>query len=213
MDVLLSGEYSRRRGYLTSVIAGLNGLVFVGTLSIWSLLLHWDTPLIEIGCKKMFAIQIALAGSLSSILIGLWRFYVRFLDKSIIKLYPVIYMCERSLIPEETCTTITPPNDVKPLSKKNIDDGSIEWEPVKNEKFERRGHCFLDIFAIILILCFGFLSIGVAWYFKLITIFILGIPHSIGLLLIGNVIGIVFVLLGQKNWRKQEIKWPIPNQS
>lgn len=212
--VVLSGEYSRRRGYLTSVIAGLNGLAFVATLSIWSFFVHWDALIGEASSQKMFATQIAWAGSLSSLLIGLWQFYVRSLDSSIIQLYPAIYICERSLIPKEACSIKIRKlsKKVKTLSKKNISDG-VEWVTVHNKDFGGRGHRFLDWLAITFILAFGCISIGVAYHYKVITIVWLGTPDWIGLLLLGNFIGLIFIISGWLRWRNGRLKWPIPKDS
>lgn len=209
--IMLSGEYSRRRGYLTSVIAGLNGIAFIATLSIWSFFVHWDTLIGDTSNQKMFATQIALAGSLSSVLIGLWRFYVRSLDSSIIQLYPAIYICERSLIPKEACTIKIRKlsKKVKQLSKENISDG-LEWITVYNKDFGRRDHCFLDCLAITFILGFGCISVGIAYHYKVITIVWLGTPDWIGLLLFGNFIGLIFIIFGWLRWRDGKVEWPIP---
>jgi hypothetical protein len=208
--VILAGEHSRRRGYLTSVIANMGGLAIMGTLSIWAFLVKWDilfenTP----NTWDMFSTRIAWASALSSVLIGLWRFYVRSLDSSIIQLYPAIYMCERMLLPEEICT-IKPPTKVQSLSKNDVASENLGWVTVCNKDFEGRGHNVIDWLAVILIIIFGVISIVVAYSQEVIKIGGSGTLHPIRLLLFGNIIGLLLILFGWLLWKGKKINWPIP---
>ena len=67
----------------------------------------------------LFATETAWAGALSSIVIGVWRIYERQLHAAVIRLYPVIYLCERLALPAEVCM-IHPPDKAKELSKSQI---------------------------------------------------------------------------------------------
>jgi hypothetical protein len=207
--VVLSGEYSRRRGYLTGVIANMNGLAIAGTLTIWAFFVEWDT-LFKIG-YGLFSTQIAWASAMSSVLIGLWRFYVRFLDSSIIRLYPAIYMCERALLPEEICT-IKPPTKVQSLSKNDVASENLAWVSVRNNDFEGRGHHIIDWIAGIFIVIFSVISIYVAYTKEVVTIVWFGTPHLIGWLLLGNIIGLLLIVIGWLLWRNKKVNWPIPNK-
>jgi len=151
--VLLSGEYSRRRGYLSQVITSWNGYALIGMLSIWSFCVDWRNLLGDCNSQEMFSIQIAWASALSSVLLGLWRFYARYLDDAIIHMYPAIYICESSLI-HEKLRTIKPPKNIRPLSS-CIDYKNIGWINVYNRDFGSRGHQVFDFIAGILVVAFG----------------------------------------------------------
>ena len=116
--VVLSGEYSRRRGYLSRGHTTWDGFALTGTVAIWGLLVQWDTLTGERPDPALFSTQIAWASALSSLLLGGWRFYARNIDDAIINLYPAIYLCERALLPAEACT-LTPPSGVTSISKED----------------------------------------------------------------------------------------------
>jgi hypothetical protein len=205
---LMSGEHSRRRGYLTNVITSFNGLAIMGTLSIWAFFVKWELLLGDNPSPEMFSTEVAWASSISSILIGLWRLYVRFLDGAIIQLYPAIYICERALIPEEICT-MKSPNKIKSISRvKNYEN--LDWVTVCYKDFGGRGHHLIDSIAFFFVVLFGMISIIVAYKQKVITIDWFGSPHLIGWLLIGNLIGLLLILVSWLQWRKRQVKWPIP---
>lgn len=207
--VILAGEQSRRRGYLTSVISNMDALAVTGTLAIWAFLVKWDILLAERSSLVLFPTQIAWASALSSVLIGVWRFYVRFLDSSIIRLYPAIYMYELSLLPQEICTR-KPPTKVQPLSKDNITYDKLDWVTVYNKNFGGRGHHIIDWIAVFFILIFGVISVGVAYTKEVITIGRFGSLHLIAFLLLGNIIGLSLIIIGWLRWKNREVKWPIP---
>ena len=81
-QVLLSGEYSRRRGYLSQIITRWNGYAIVGMLSIWSFCVKWGALLGNNPSPEIYAIQIAWASALSSVLLGIWRLHARYVDDS-----------------------------------------------------------------------------------------------------------------------------------
>lgn len=206
--ILLSGEHSRRRGYLTSVIFSMNGLAIMATISIWGFFVNWDAYLGENTSHELFATQIAWASMLSSLFLGLWRLYMRYLDGATIRLYPVLYRCERELIPEEICT-IKPPNKVQSISKDDVSD-TFDWITVHYKDFGGRGHGVLDCFACVLIIAFGFITVIVAKNLNVIEFRMCGDLHTVTYLLSGNIIGLVLVLIGWLLWRNKEVKWPIP---
>jgi hypothetical protein len=210
--IILSGEYSRRRGYLTNVITTINILAITGTISIWAFFLKWDMLLENTqSSHKVFAIQLAWAGGLSSILLGLWRIYARFLDSAIIKLYPAMYLCEREIIPKEI--SIFKPPGKEPFLANNFVLQNVIWKDVRNKDFGSRGHQFVDWIAVILIVLFSVISLFSAYNFGIISFALRGRLHLVGWLLIGNVVGLLLVAIGWLQWRNKEVKWPIPKNN
>lgn len=126
-EVFLSGEHSRRRGYLINAINKWNGFAVMGTIAIWALLVKWDVLNGQNTDYELFAIQIGWAGAVSSIFLGIWRLYVRYVDGSITRLYPAIYWCELTLnIPKEL-SSIRPPKCIELLwGEKSIEE--LGWK-------------------------------------------------------------------------------------
>lgn len=206
--VLLSGEYSRRRGYLSAFINSWNGLALTGTLAIWAWLVRWDALEGKTPNPELFATQIGWAGAVSSFLLGVWRLHARNLDDSIIRLYPVSYLLESAVIPENI-RTIKPPKGVQTLSKGQA-SGELSWAKVRNRDFRGRGHHFLDLIASLLIIAFGVTSVKTASSLGVTTI--TWPPDRIGWLLLGNIIGLVLVLGACLWWRNRQLDWPIPKE-
>lgn len=212
--ILLSGEHSRRRGYLTNVIVTLNALAATGTITIWSTLVQWDLLYGQAPNHMEFAIRFAWASCISSILLGLWRFYVHFLDASIIRLYPVIYLCELNILPDEISSIKPPklPQNVNPV-KKDSDFNEIEWHNARNIDFGGRGHQFIDTLVIILVLIFSVSSLSVSYKLSIISFALQGQLHLVGWLLIGNAVGLILVIIGWYQWKNIEVKWPVSKQN
>jgi hypothetical protein len=206
--IILSGEHSRRRGYLTNVIVSLNGLAVTASLAICGFFIRWDLLYGKTQDHKLFAIQLACASGLSSIFLGLWRFYARVLDTSIISLYPAIYLCELEIIPNEI-SSIKPPNDVTRLTKGDISKG-IDWKEVRNKDFGGRGHTVIDWIVVIFISVFSAISVSVAYKLGIVGLALGGWPHLIGWLLSGNIVGVFLVLGGWWRWKKKVVMWPVP---
>ena len=180
----------------------------MGSISIWGFFIRWDFLCEKTQNYELFAIQVAWASALSSILLGLWRFYVRYLDTQIIKLYPAMYLCGLEIIPDEI-PIIKHPENVSPLTKDKISKG-IDWKDICNKDFSGRGHHFIDWMVVFFIVCFCVISLGVAYKFQIIRIALWGTPHLVGWLLVGNFVGLLLVFIGWLQWRGKKIKWPIP---
>ncbi len=206
--VVLSGEHSRRRGYLSSIHTTWDGLALTGTLAIWAFLVQWDTLGGAQPDHELFATQIAWASALSSLLLGFWRLYARNIDDSIVSLYPVMYLCERAIVPSEACT-FNPPAGKQTLSQNDLSHG-LAWVKVRNRDFGGRGHSVLDWIAAVLIAGFAAINVFTGSQLRVIRIMWFGIPHLIGWLLLGNVVGLALVLWGWLWWRNRERNWPIP---
>ena len=207
-EIILSGEHSRRRGYLTNVMVSLNVLAVMGSISIWGFFISWDSLYGETQNHEMFSVQLAWASGLSSIFLGLWRLYARSLDASIIRLYPAIYLCELEIIPNEI-SSIKPPKNVTPLTKDLISQ-DIDWKKVRNKDFGGRCHNVIDCIVVIFIFAFSVISVLVASNLAIIDFALGGRPHLVGGLLIGNAVGLSLVLIRWLQWRKKEVMWPIP---
>lgn len=206
---LLSGEHSRRRGYLVTIITALNGLAVTGALTIWSTTIKWDLLYGQPPNYMEFAIRLAWASSVSSVLLGLWRFYVHFLDSSIIRLYPAIYLLELGVLPAEVASIRPPklPENVIPLTNNNLPE-KIKWYEVRNSDFGGRGHQFIDILVGIFIIAALVISLWVPHELSIIS-FAGGKLHLIGWLMIGNIGGLIFVIVGWRIWEKKKVNWPI----
>lgn len=201
---LLSGEHSRRRGYLTQAISTSNQLAIMGAVGIWSLVIDWNST------KDVFAVQISVAGGAVSLLLGFWRFYVRTLDDAIIKLYPSIYFLERAVMPAELCT-IDPPANVPAIT---VDDPqvSLDFVTVENVFFGSRGHAVFDTVGLALPVLFAVLSTGYAWSNKLVTFQPARWPHVhvVGWLVLFNLAGLLVVLRSLYLWPRNCVTWPVP---
>lgn len=206
--IILSGEYSNRRGYLTNVMTTLNALVVTAVLSLWAFFINWDYLYGKMQNHQLFYIQIAWAGGLSSILLGLWRFYERVLDAEIVRLYPAIYLCEVEILPKELSSINPLPKNITRLTKDDLKD--IEWIEVQNKDFTGRGHGWLDWLAVILIFLLSSGNVLIGWGLNVTVFKWWGTPHKVTYLLICNVVGIVFVLVGWWWWRNKKVKWPVP---
>jgi hypothetical protein len=214
--ILQSGEYSRRRGYLSKTITTWNQIAVSGTIAIWAFFIPRNVIAGDKTDYEFFTNQVAVASALSAFFIGLWRFYVRFLDKSIISLYPIMYLCERILSPEEACT-LSPPKPKGPKGKtlaplnKTTALRPLKWEDIKNSDYSSRGHTFIDLLAVCIILAFGAVSVWIALHFKTAAFVPFGRPNLIGYMLFGNIAGLVFILLGWICWKRGKHRWPVPD--
>lgn len=207
--IILSGEYSHRRGYLTNVMTSLNALVVIATLSIWGFFINWDSLYGETQNHQLFAITIAWASGLSSVLLGLWRFYERVLDAEIVKLYPAIYLCEAKILPKEISSINPLPKNITRLTGDVIPQ-DVEWINVRNKDFTGRGHGSLDWLAVILIFFFVIVNLATGFRLNVTEINLRGDLHLITYLLIFNTVGILLVLGGWWRWRNIKVKWPVP---
>lgn len=187
--VVLS-EYSTRRYHLDRVIVTWDGLALTGTLAILSFAVKWDALLTD---SELFAIQLAWAGALSSLLVGLWRLYAHYLYNHIVRLYPTIYLHESAIVPHELCT-IHPPKgrDIKPLAMGKA-RGNVKYITVHHKDFDGGGHGGFDLIAGAVIVVFGVASMWTALSMDVITVSLFTRPHMIGYLLLGNCVGLVLV--------------------
>jgi hypothetical protein len=206
---LLSGEHSRRRGYLVNIITALNGLAVTGTLAIWSTTIKWELLYTHPPNYIEFTTRLAWASGLSSFLLGLWRFYVHFLDSSIIRLYPAIYLLELGILPAEVASIKPPklPENVIQLTNVNLPE-KIKWYEVENRDFGGRGHQFIDILVGLFIIASSVISLWVPHNLSIIS-FVGAKFHLIGWLMFGNIAGILFVIVGWRKWEKKKVNWPI----
>lgn len=208
--ILQSGEYSRRRGYLSKTITTWNQIAVSGTIAIWAFLIPWQVIVGENPDHILFTNQVALASALSAVLLGLWRFYVHYLDKSIIRLYPIMYLCERILSPVEACTLPTPKSKLVLLNKTTA-LSPLRWVDIQNSDFRERGHTVIDLFAAAFIFAFGLISVWTALHYKTASFVLFGKPNLIGYMLLFNITGLILVLMGWIRWRRCNLKWPVPD--
>jgi len=208
--IVLSGAFERRRGYLSNTVVSMSQLTVTATLAIWGFSVRWEAAFQQSPDWKRVAIQVAWAGALSSIIIGLWRFYAHYLDHAIIGLYPALYLCERALLPTEVCTLKQPAN-VTQITKKNIIDG-LDYTEVKDKDFGGRGHPFIDGISIFAIILFGFASVKLGLSSGLITFTGTSGVHTLGWLLGANFFGLCFIIGGYLWWRWRKHLWPVPKK-
>ncbi len=211
----LSGEYSRRRGYLTNVLTGWNRLGLTGTLAIWAFVIDWQGAISSNpAAQELFATQIALAGTLCSILLGICCLYSFRIDAGIIRLYPLLYFSERCILPDQL-HSIQPPkrqtSSIPPLTREVIIRDEIIFLPVKYRDFGLRGNGIYLLLCAILIFAFATISVTIGLTLQVIILSTSGTPHLIGLLLLGNALGLGFIGYGWYSWRKEELNWPTPN--
>jgi len=210
--VFLSGEHSRRRGYLLNIMNQWDRLAIMGTIAIWAFLVKLDVLNLTPPQNEQLAIQVGWASTVSSILLGLWRVYAHWLDRDIIRLYPGVYLYERVLNIPEQLSLIDRPENTEKLSKEDIHSGVV-WEDIYNHRFGHRGHQYMDLIACIIIILFGILSVVIARSLNAVIIVWMGEPHIIGYLLWGNFIGLLLVSGSYLWWRYSKCPWPIPNSS
>lgn len=206
----LSGEYSRRRGYLSGFIYTWNGFALSGTIAIWGLLLNWGALVGQSADFELFATQVAWASALSSILLGFWRLYAHYLDDNIMKLYAVMYVCERTLLPPRL-GTLSPPKALPALEREHL-NAPLLWQEVHNSDFGGRAHGVLDWIAGGFVALFGAISLATALHLRVIRI-TLGAPHLIGWLLLGNIFGACLIWFAWRWWSRQKKAWPIPPEA
>ena len=201
--VVVSGSYERRRGYLTAAMYTVNQVAVTTTVAIWAYLIRWDLILKQVQPDwALFATEAAWAGALSSIVVGVWRLYERQLDQEVVRLYPGIYLCERLVLPAEVCV-VNPPKGVAALSKAAILDG-FDFRDIPNTEHGGRGHNFEDLIGAISIVVFSIMSLGAGWKANVIALPRVGWPHQIGLMLIGNLVGLALIVTAYMRWRKKE---------
>lgn len=103
---------------------------------------------------------IIFAAGLSSVVIGIWRLYVRYLDHQIAMLYPQLMRYELGLnsIPNEgtTCYLLSQLEDKIPdLSKLSSEEKiSIVKVLVDRKRVGKRGHKWIDIGVLIVLIIF-----------------------------------------------------------
>ena len=192
---VLLAESSSRRNHLSTAIGVWNGLSITGTIAIWAFLLDLGD------CPEVIATQLALAGGLSSVLLGFWRLEVRGIDAEIIRLYPSIYFSERSLFRPQLCT-ISTPRYLPPLGLKSA-AGDVEFKKIDYNFFGARGHMKFDVGAVVLILTFAIVSLGYSCCYSPNSM-----PIPTALFLPLNVFGGRLVL--RAVWKQKTICWPIP---
>jgi hypothetical protein len=204
-QIILSGSYERRRGYLFAAITVMNQLAVTATLGIWVAILR-----LEHSTPVQLAMEVGWAGSLTSILIGCWRYYAHFLDHAIVRQYPAMYLSERAILPPEVCT-LRPPEGVSPITEKDIELG-VAFEDVYEKAFGSRGHVALDFIAGGIVNLCAVASVLLGRASHTVTVAIGAKPHVIGYLLIGNLLGLVLVVAGHFRWRNAKHKWPVPTK-
>jgi hypothetical protein len=204
---VLSGSYERRRGYITNQLTTWNQLAVMGTIAIWAFFVRWEALLGQPPDNRLFATQVAWAGALSSLLIGLWRYSSRVLDNDIVRTYPAIYLSERLLLPQEICT-ISPPKGVQPLSFTAITNG-IEYRKVQNKDFGGRGHAGVDWIGVVLIVVFTVVSMLVAPSVGAIALSC-DLREPVVFLLVANLVGLAFIAWGYLSWKGKSHDWPVP---
>jgi hypothetical protein len=207
-QVVLSGGFERRRGYLSSMLYTLNQVTVTTVVAIWAFLIRWDAVTKPTGIDwELFAREAAWAGAIASLVIGIWRIFARELDAEIIRLYPALYLCERTLLPSEVCT-IKPPRGVTELSEIGS-DSQFEYRVIGNAAFGSRLHGFLDWLGVASIIGFGLLSVvpGLKSGAMVLTPF--GPPHLISYMLAGNVAGVIGIVCAYSLWRRKTVRWPV----
>lgn len=205
-QIILSGAYERRRGYLFAALTVMNQLVVTVTLGIWAAILRLDHS-----TDQQIATQVGWAGALASLLIGLWRYYAHFLDHGIVRLYPALYLSERAILPPQVCL-LNPPQNVPPLTLEDIERG-IRFQDVREKDFGSRGHIAVDTISAALIVLFGTASAMLGDAAQTVTITFGGTPHVIGYLLLCNLIGLVLVVVSHFRWQNAKHQWPVPNSA
>lgn len=125
------------------------------------------------------------------------------MDHSIVQLYPAIYLSERFLVPK-AAGTIKPPKDMKWIEGQADDE--IEYAPVQHSVFRARGHDVLDAAAVTAIAGFAIITLRVAAWPGLISFSYIDLRCPAVPLLIGNLFGLILVVLGIIWWRCREIK-------
>jgi len=208
---VLSGAYERRRGYLTSQLTTWNQVAATSTIALWAFFVHWEALLGQHPDGRLFATQVAWAGALSSLVIGLWRYWSRRVDNDLVRLYPAIYLSERLLLPPEVCT-ISPPTKTAPLTSTMI-AGGIEYRPFPNKDFGGRGHGCLDWTGTVLIFLFAVSSVLVAASLGVITLPCVDPREPATFLLLGNLAGLALVAWGYFSWKEKTHDWPVPKQN
>jgi hypothetical protein len=205
--ILLSSEYARRRGYLSQMITTWNQVVIAGTLALWTLLVRWDALLGVQQNRPVFTTQIAAASAAAAILLGLWRFHARVLDDAIVRLYPVMYLCECVLVPPQA-HTVPRPTNCESLSQQDA-AGQVAWKEVTNSVFGGRWHHVFDWLAAGATVAFGALSVCTAVELGEATVSLRAPLNRVGYLLLGNLFGVLLILSGWLWWRNRKLNWPV----
>lgn len=196
--ILLSGEYSRRRGVYSRALVTWQQVAVTGTVAIWALLVRADSTV-------DLATGVALASALSSLLIGVWRLYSRILDNAIVAMYPMLYLCERVLVPGPACTFPTP-KGIPPLTQEQA-AGKLDWTTrVRTVDFGHRLHRGTDVIAWIVIGAFLVLSIHVGLQEGRFA----RVDATYVSLLCLTLAGAALVLVSWVIWRCKVHAWPTP---
>lgn len=116
---------------------------------------------------------VVLAAGLSSLLLALWRWYARYLDNHIVKLYPEIMLYEHVLgVPPDSGITGYLDRKIRDLLLGLYQNQrpQVVRQLVKDRHIGRRGHLPFDIFVIILIIVFFVIVL----LFDLYNLYLLG---------------------------------------
>jgi len=175
----------------SSALTSLIGYTMIANVAIWSYFLKAYVDALNSNLNTQ-SNYIIIAASVSSILIGLWRLYTRYIDNQIANLYPDFLLYEGTLsVPPDhgSCGYLirNVPN-VDLILNANINlDKKINGikELVERKCIGNRGHILFDIFAIVIIvmLLAASIIIRLTKIQSLLTIFCLA-GISIGLLLV-----------------------------
>jgi hypothetical protein len=178
----------QQRQHWSTLIGALNGLAMTLVLGIWSLFtkefLDHTSILTQVSSSPTdhaFAFSyIVLAAGLSSIVLAFWRWYVRYLDNSIVKLYPEIMTYEQILgassdtgMENYLSNEKVVKNTLSGLSKDQKQE--LVKRFVRDKRIGRRGHLAFDIVVFILIffsLMIAIINIlNLAWLHQLSSLF------------------------------------------
>lgn len=182
---LLSGQIPRRHIHLSQEIGHWDRYALVGTIAVWTLFLR----------NNPSDWSVAWASGLSSILVGVWRFYARYLDDAIAETYPSIAHYESAL-------QVMPDNSVlKKLMKKGLTSDSIR-EIVQAKLAGDRGHLPFDWLGLMLIPLMGIATVYSGDWGRLTCCGWLPL-HSYSLLLF-NLVGVVLVLWAMNGFQTRK---------
>lgn len=134
---LLSGALPRQRIHLAQEIAHTDRAAILGSVAVWAICMN-------AGIGGITDWRVAWGSGLTSLLLGLWRLYVRYVDNTITHLYPAIARYEDVLG--------IPPEDSSLLGLR-LKFGSLELirEKIKSREIGTRKHLLFDWVALIVV--------------------------------------------------------------
>lgn len=214
-STMLSGGFERRRGYLTHCIFVINQLAVTSVIGIFGYVLKDNRVFEENRFDFIWlSTHIPLAGSLSSVIILIQRWYAYLLDDGIIRIYPAIYLCERLICHEKVCT-VKSPVDSGFLNRQQIIDNNYVFIPIKNQEFGPRGHDHEDNLARSLICLFIIVS-GFCVYQTFSVNDISRENHKLIFCMINLVVqflAFIGIWKVRLKWSRKSVDWPIPKTS